>query len=609
MIQRTMFNTVATGASRNWARPFHELFEAQVEETPDAVALSSQEDMTYRDLNARANQIAHRLQRLGVGPESVVGVFWQRGKAMDGLLAALLGILKCGGAYLYLDATLPGQRLAFMLKDAQVSVVLTEQELNADLPVPVARTQHVCIDTDWRDLQQESRENPGSDVMLSNLAYIIYTSGSTGQPKGVCVTHRGIGNLAQAQIQACQLGPGDRVLQYFSFSFDASVSEICLALLSGASLCPVPPPALHPGPTLLRFLEEQAITVASFTPSVLSALPAAPLPALRALITGGEACHTDLVARWSAPGRRFINAYGPTECTVCASLARCEPNGQPPTIGRPISRVTMTVRDKDHLLLPDGEAGEICLGGVGLARGYTDPVLTAQRFIEDPLDPSQTLYLTGDRGCVGTDGNVVFLGRVDTQVKIRGGFRVELGEIEAVLRPQVAACAVVVCEGQLIACVVRPPGQEPAMDILRTSLKEQLPDYMIPKAIVELESLPRTSSEKVDREALLDLLPDWRSFAQDHLFRPPQTAIERQFAEIVAQTLNQNLGLTLPPRAINLQQGFAELGGDSLAVADLLLHVAAVFRVDLSEDEVNGVSLAQVAALIAEQMPGIENGA
>jgi amino acid adenylation domain-containing protein len=616
---------------RDWqGLPFPTLFEQQVEQTPHAIALSCEEGtLTYAELNGYANQVGRFLRTLGIGPDQVVGLLWERARRSQDLYILLLGIFKAGAAYLYLDPTLPAERLAFLLEDARVALVLTEDRLAASNPV--AEMPVISLDREWTSVAVHSKANLPGEATVESLAYLIYTSGSTGWPKGVRVTHRGLGNLAEAEIRALHLQPGDRVSQFFSLGFDASVSEFCKTLLSGATLCPVPTEALRPGPALLTFLREQAITVAIFTPTILAALPHTDLPDLRVIIVGGEACPAALVSRWSAPDRLFINAYGPTEATVCVSFGSCLANGLPPTIGRPIQNVAVSIRDSSHLPVAAEEAGEICISGPCLARGYTDPQRTAERFVSDPLEPASTIYLTGDRGHFGADGSLVFLGRVegDDEVKLRGGFRVRLGDIEAALAPYVSSCAVLLIEEVLVAFVVLPPDQPASIDDLGAHLQQQLPSYMVPKAFVIREALPRTVSDKIDRQALRRSLPDWRHFAHNGVFVASRTPLERRLATLVAETLNRNFydlvralsGTTgdlleehdlamerlLDASSINMHSRFDQLGGDSLSLADLLLSIVDEFHVELDESQVNEYALAQLATLIETQVAALQD--
>ena len=364
----------------------HQLFEAQVERTPDAIALVfADEHLTYRELNVRANQLAHHLQALGVEPEVMVGLCMSRSPLM---IVGLLGILKAGGAYVPLDPDYPGERLAFMLKDTRAPMVLTQDHLIANLP-SLPQLHVLALDKGWAEIDKERQDNVVSGVKFDNLAYVIYTSGSTGKPKGVLVEHQGVCNLATAQIRTFDVQSHSHVLQFASLSFDASVSEIFMTLLAGGSLGLAPANALLPGPNLIQVLREQAITTVTLPPSVLAILPVADLPALQTIIVAGETCPPELVARW-APGRRFFNAYGPTETTVCATIARCEHSNQPPPIGHPIANVQAYILDPYLEPVPIGVPGELHIGSVGLARGYLNhPELTTAKFIHNPFWQSE----------------------------------------------------------------------------------------------------------------------------------------------------------------------------------------------------------------------------
>jgi surfactin family lipopeptide synthetase A len=479
----------------------HQLFEAQAARQPRALAVTfhgagaASQALTYGELDQRANQLAHYLRELGVGPEVLVGILTERSVEM---VVGILGTMKAGGAYLPLDPTYPPERLAFMVRDARVPVLLTLSRLTQDIPGLVDRapqgagpspstaapqsseTPHpmhiVCLDTDWPLIARhgggaKSAQPPSVQVTPDSLAYVIYTSGSTGRPKGTMLCHRGLSNLTEVQRQAFDVQPSSRILQFSSLSFDASVWETFMALANGATLCL--------GIDLARLLRDEKITHATLPPSVLRVLPPphsgdsmqhhqasgalapkwtttvvpptapkpAELPDLQYLIAAGEACSVDLVARW-APGRRFFNAYGPTETTVCASMHLCDAaSTEPPPIGRPIGNFKLYVLDQSKQPVPIGVPGELYIGGIGLARGYLNrPELTADRFVPDPFSKraGARLYRTGDLVRYLPNGQVDFLGRIDQQVKIRG-FRIELGEIEAVLRedPSVMESAVV----------------------------------------------------------------------------------------------------------------------------------------------------------------------
>jgi len=411
-------------------RCIHQLFEEQVERSPDAVAVVFKgEQLTYRELNARANQLAHYLGELGVKPEVLVGICVE--SSFD-TIVGILGILKADGAYVPIDPAYPPERIAYMLDDSGLSVLLTQQKLVASLPQHQARV--VCLDADWEKISVMSFLPPITDVTPENLAYIIYTSGSTGKPKGVLIAHQGLCNLVQTQIKLFNVRPDSRVLQFASISFDASIWEIVMALCVGGQLCLGTREQLQPGPALLQLLKEQKITHANLVPSVLAALPDEELPTLENIVVGGEECPHSLVERW-ANGRRFFNLYGPTESTVCATIAQCFKSTGALSIGRPISNTKIYILDHHLQPVPIGVPGELHVAGVGLARGYLNlPDLTEQKFIPNPFsdEPGQRLYKTGDLARYLPDGNIEYLGRIDTQVKIRG-FRIELGEIEAAL--------------------------------------------------------------------------------------------------------------------------------------------------------------------------------
>ena len=408
----------------------HRLFEEQVERTPDAIAVVFEEEqLTYRELNARANQLAHYLQERGVGPEVLVGICVERSIEM---IVGLLGVFKADGAYVPLDPAYPQERLAFILEDAGVSVLLTQSEQIEKLPPHSARV--VYLDKNWEGIVQHSKENPSSSVTSYNLAYVIYTSGSTGKPKGVLVAHKGLCNLATSTIQLFDVQPKNRILQFASFSFDVSVGEVIMALVSGATLVLALRDSLMLGPALIGLLRDKAITIVALPPTVLALLPPEELPTLQTVIATGEACNSNLVARW-ASGRQFFNAYGPTESTIWATLALCTDETQKPSIGRPIANTKIYILDTQNQPVPVGVPGELHIGGVGLARGYLNrPDLTEQKFIPNPFsdESGSRLYKTGDLACYLPDGNIEYLGRIDHQVKIRG-FRIELGEIEVVL--------------------------------------------------------------------------------------------------------------------------------------------------------------------------------
>ena len=573
--QQILYEWNDTGTAYPQHRCIHELFEEQAARSPEAIALVFEEQqLSYRELNQKANQLARYLKELGVGPEVLVGVCVERSLEM---IVGLLGILKAGGAYLPLDPNYPTERLAFMLEDSQVSVLLIQRALLRALPEYQGNI--VCLDTDWHRISQEEKQNISANVTAENLAYVIYTSGSTGKPKGVQVLHQGGCNLSSAQINLFDVQPSSRILQFASFSFDASVWEIIMALCSGASLHLGSSDALLPGPALARFLQKHAITHITLSPSALANLPFQNYPNLQVIVVAGEACHPDLAAQWSKSSR-FFNAYGPTETTVCATILEYSEFSKKLSIGTPLANMKVHILDQYCQPVPVGIPGELHVGSkLSLARGYLNrPKLTRERFIPDPFndDPEARLYKTGDLARYLPDGNIEFLGRIDHQVKIRG-FRIELGEIEAVLRqhPAVREAVVVTRElsgdKQLAAYLVLQPGQEAENDELRQHLKTQLPEYMVPATFSILEALPLTPNGKIDCRALPDP-------AQAKLDPIETTDVPRSHDEILMADIWKDL-LGLPQ--VGIHDRFFEIGGHSLLSVRLMSRIEDIFQISI----------------------------
>ena len=539
----------------------HQLFESQVELSPLAPALVfDEQQITYRELNSKANQLAHHLRGLGVGPENIVAVCMERSIEM---VVGLLGILKTGAAYLPLDPTYPKERLAFMLSDANAAVVLTQASLKE--PLPAFEGALVFLDTDWPHIAQHNEENPNTSVDSQNLAYVIYTSGSTGKPKGVQVQHASVVNLSQWHQSAYGIGPKDRATQVARLVFDASVWEIWPYLAAGASVYLVDDGTLASPARLVQWLAKNQITI-SFLPTPLAhavlqeSWP--PSSALRTMLTGGDVLRRTTEAPFPF---KLVNNYGPTESTVVATWGEVETGKtrQEPSIGRPIYNTQVHILDRKLGAVPAGITGEIYLGGAGLARGYLNRAdLTAERFIPDPFsaESGARLYKTGDLASYLADGRIEFRGRADEQVKIRG-YRVETAEVETVLARHAAVKQAVVigrqddaAEKRLIAYVVFNRSQAETASALRSFLKEKLPDYMIPALFISLEELPLTPSGKIDRRALP---------ARDHerpslktQFVAARTPAEKALAEIWCQILS------LPQ--VGVHDNFFELGGDSI---------------------------------------------
>ncbi|QAT84764.1 non-ribosomal peptide synthase [Corallococcus coralloides] len=578
----------------------HTLFEEQVARTPDAVALVFQErSLTYRELDARSRQLAGHLRALGVGPDVRVGLCLERSLE---LIIGMLGILQAGGAYVPMDPALPAGRLALLLEDSAAPVLLTQQRLLARLPAHAARV--LCLDSDWERIASGPGDTRPPAVGPGQVAYVIYTSGSTGRPKGVLIEHRAACTLVAAEAPIYGVGPGSRMLQFANVSFDISVEEIFTALTSGATLCLAPADALAPGRPLQEHLREAAITVVSLTPAVLAATPSEDLPALRVVISGGESCPAELVARWGA-GRRFFNTYGPTEGTVVATLVECVTGDEAPPIGRPLEHVEVYVLDARLEPVPPGVHGELYLGGAGLARGYLDrPALTAERFIPHPFATAagQRLYRTGDVVRFREDGQLAYLGRADTQVKVRG-FRIEPGEVEAVVRgrPEVRDAAVLVREDapgdkRLVAYAVPAPGHSLDAAVLRRALKDALPDYMVPSAFVVLDALPLTPNGKLDRAALPAPV---QGAGREREYAAPRTDVQRQLADIWSELLRVE--------RVGLHDDFFALGGHSLLTTQVLSRIRRVFQVELPLRELfdaptlAGLSVAVEAAIARGQ--------
>jgi amino acid adenylation domain-containing protein len=431
------------------AQCFHELFTEQAKRMPQSIAVvCGGRSLTYQELDVQSNRLAHYLRSLGVGPEVLVGVCLER--SVD-LLVSLLAVLKAGGAYVPLDPAYPRERLGFMLGDAKAAVLLTQRSLLGILPPHTA--QVVCVDKRSWDIAGRD-DVPVSGVTPNNLAYVIYTSGSTGIPKGVLLEHRGLSVRAKTLAKAFDVNSTSRVLQSASCSFDASLCEICMTWAAGGAVCmPKTPDEMLPGPGLARYLRDQRITTFTLPPAVLSVTPQEDLPALKTVVSVGEACSPEIVDRW-APGRRFINGYGPTEVTIGATMYECQPGQGKPLIGRPFEYMQVYILDRHLQPVPVGVPGEIHVGGIGLARGYLNrPELTAERFIANPFaDQLVTrLYKTGDLGRLLPDGNLEFMGRGDQQIKIRG-YRIELGEIESQLQthPAVTQAVAIADRGETV---------------------------------------------------------------------------------------------------------------------------------------------------------------
>ncbi|WCN79541.1 non-ribosomal peptide synthetase [Micromonospora sp. LH3U1] len=564
-----------------------ELFQEQVRRTPDRIALTYEDgQLSYAELDRRANQLANALRRAGVGPESRVGICAERSLEM---VIGLYGILKAGGAYVPLDPDHPAERLAFMTRDAEVQAVLVQPRTRevveaADLSgVPI-----LDLSGNGATWMRESTEPPAVHVHPDHLAYVIFTSGSTGKPKGAMLSHRGISNRLLWMQDAYRLGDHDRVLQKTPYSFDVSVWEFFWPLVVGAQLH-VALPGGHRDPGYLaETIERQGITVLHFVPSMLQAFLDHPSAAgscrtLEHVVCSGEALPLELQDRFLGlvPGVRLHNLYGPTEASVDVSYWECHRVEGATTvpIGRPVANTQLYVLNSAMVPVPGGVIGELFIGGVQLARGYLGrPDLTAERFVANPFGPGR-LYATGDLARYREDGAIEYAGRKDNQIKIRG-HRIEVGEIEAVLaqHPALQACLITVYEAsatdkRLVAFHTTVDGRTVAVEELRDHLSEQLPEYMIPAHFVALEEFPLSANGKVDRKALPSLADIVREAQQREIFVAPRTGTEQDLAAIWTRLLNVD--------RVGVDDDFFSLGGHSLLVASLATEVQAVWDVSL----------------------------
>ena len=560
----------------------HELFEARAEATPDAVAVSyGDTHVTYRHLNQRANGLAHYLTTLGVGPDVLVGVLLERSVEM---VVALLAILKAGGAYLPLDPSCPGERLVFMLHDANVPILLTQESLTPALPAIEARI--LCVDAavpEW----QPRPDGATSGAAATHLAYVTYTSGSTGHPKGVSIPHRAVVRLV-IDTNYVQLGAADRVAQVSNPSFDAATFEIWGALLHGARLIGISQPVLLSPRDFARAIQEQEISVMFLTAALFNQMVSEEPTAFQSLgylLVGGEALEPKWVRTLLdyGPPKHLLNAYGPTESTTFATTHRIESVGPAATsvpIGRPIANTRAYVLDRAHQPVPVGVVGELHLAGDGLAREYLHrPELTGEKFIRDPFsdDPAARLYKTGDSVRYLPDGRIDFVGRIDRQVKIRG-FRIELQEVEGILaqHPEISHCVVVTrrrgqIESALVAYVVPSTGSQPSIDALRGFMRDKLPDYMVPSAFVMMDALPLTSNGKVDEARLPD--PNHEEGVRRPEVAPPRTPLEERVAGIWEELLGV--------RHVGVHESFFDLGGHSLLAIQLIARIERSFAIAL----------------------------
>uniref|UniRef100_A0A2P1CZG6 AptD n=2 Tax=unclassified Phormidium TaxID=2609805 RepID=A0A2P1CZG6_9CYAN len=567
LLQLQSWNQTQTDYPLN--QTFVDLFEQQVTKNPHQIALVFEsQNLTYQQLNQKANQVAHYLiQNHQIQPDTFIGICVERSFEM---IIGILAILKAGGAYLPIDPYYPQERIQFMLENSGASILLTQSFIEDKLPLK-SSCKLICLDSEKFDC--ESTENPPIQTKPENLVCLIYTSGSTGKPKGVMIEHRGLTNFVLAWLQTFQVQPHNSYVQLASFSFDMAMAEIAPTLVVGACLYLSKKETLLNSQSLVNLLATAKISHIVIPPSMLSVLAPDALPNLQTIVVGGEACSAELVTKW-APGRQLWNGYGSTETTICLVVASCQPNGKKPPIGKPFPNARIYILDAQNQPLPPGIPGELCIAGVGLARGYLHrPDLTKEKFIEvDLFGKNERIYKTGDLAKWNYEGNLEYLGRIDEQVKLRG-FRIELGEIESLLlqHPSVKEAVVTLHKtenNQSLVAYITGINNDSTTG-LKNYLKSRLPDYMIPAQIIVLDELPLTPNGKVDRKALP--IPNI-SVAGGYV--APRNNIEQQLAQIWSNVLDR--------QEIGIHDNFFDLGGHSLLAMKLLNNIQQIFEQQLS---------------------------
>ncbi len=588
----------------------HELFEKQVNDTPDAIAIFFEnKEITYRETNKRANLIAHYLQGLGVGSGSMVGLCIDRSPEM---VIAILGIWKAGGTYIPLDPEYPKERLSFMLADAQIQILLTKSSFIEK--IPELEGEVVAIDRDWPEIESHSSANLTNGPTADSVAYVIYTSGSTGTPKGVIISHSSFADYCQVMKDHWQIKSGDRILQLASLSFDVSLAEIFIELISGASTV-LPTGDFIVPQRLTRIISEQKVTRVNFAPalwrqwvqSLADHGEQSDLSELRLVVVGSDVVPPDVVRMWKqlriSNSVDLVNAYGPTEATVTTTTYWVEADQVPNIIpiGRSLPGCPHYILDSKCGLVPVGVSGELHIGGNRLALGYLNqPKLTAEKFILDPFSDKKEsrLYKTGDLARYLPDGNIEFLGRIDFQVKVRG-FRIELGEIESALSQHPSVKETVIAaikdeteEKRLVAYILPKLGETLSGSKFRQFLKAKLPEYMVPSDVVMLECFPLNPNGKIDRNALP--LPDKSRDKSDSLFVAPRNEVEEKVAAIWEDVLNLS--------QISVNDNFFELGGHSLNATQVISRIYDAFRINLPIASIfETQNLADMAELVAQE--------
>lgn len=572
-MNRTIVEWNDTYANYPLDQGIHILFQQQVDKTPNNVAIRFEDqELTYRELDDKSSKLANYLIDIGVQSEDLVALCMDPSVEM---IISLLGIIKSGGAYLPIDPIYPDVRKQYLMSDSGCKYLVTRNHLLEDIPL----TSSIVINFDekWHEAEKMNASLPKVKIESTSLAYVIYTSGSTGNPKGVLIEHKGLCNLALAQIKAFGVSSESRILQVASFSFDASVSEVFMALLSGATLVMAPKAKLYPGPELIKLLNDQKITTITLTPSALARLAEDKIIYLQDLVVAGEAGSRDLLTKWAAK-LNLHNAYGPTEGTVCATIASRISGHEATNIGKPLENATIYILDTHLQPVPVGVHGELHIGGAGLARGYLNrPELSREKFIPNPFSTEigSRLYKTGDMACFKENGNIEFIGRIDHQVKIRG-YRIELGEIESVMLQHVAINQVIVTDlvdntgdKKLIAYYISENRDQNIINDLRKYMKDRLPDYMVPSTFVEIEKIPLTPNGKLDKAALP--MPDKKAGSKEGT--APRNETEKRLAKIWMELLSVN--------NVSIEDDFFDLGGHSLLGVDLVTKITKIFNKEL----------------------------
>lgn len=566
-------------------KTLHRLFEEQAARTPKAVALVFEaQQLSYAEFNERANRVACQLRSMGVGAGVLVGLYFERSLEM---LVGIMGILKAGGAYVPLDPSYPTERLSYILNDANIEILLTQNRL----PSPGSELRRLCLDSDWEVIAKHSGENLPEQTVSESLAYVIYTSGSTGKPKGVQIPHRAVVNMVDSMRREPGLTEADTVLAKTRVSFDMSVFELFLPLVVGARLVIAGDEVVADGARLSQMLVTCGATAMVATPATWVMLIEAGWQGQSGfkIFCGGEAMSRHLAGQLLERGELW-NLYGPTETTVWSSLARVH-QGDSLVIGDAINNTQLYVLDRNFRLASIGVSGELCIGGEGLAHGYLNrPDLTAEKFIPDPFSHTSgaRLYRTGDGARVLPDGNLEFLGRLDHQVKLRG-FRIELGEIESVLNehPSIRESVVILGEERLIAYLVTE--KELAGSELHHFLQEKLPAYMIPSEFVSLDQMPLTPNGKVDRQALPSLAG--KQLSREKNYVVPRTPLENSLADIWAEVLQVE--------RVGADANFFELGGHSLTATRVISQIRDRLQMEISLQEFfNSPTVAELAQQI-----------